>query len=408
MQYPNIERQAPGLVETLSNALIVYTKKFQQLISDGVTHLEVLRHQATNYDKIRKPQFLAEYSQELVYTYAEEYLQTFVKNMTNEAIASKLLVAKKEAEVTHQIKTEELYKRLGALEDDKVILDIEIKEHRRLLKEHSERLDAITKELKKSEEAREAINDLLSQVTAENAELTLRIEELESTVAEQASQISDLEETVGFQQLELSTQKQTILKQQSDFDQLKDLFLVANDKLDYAATGWQETNTQLADTANKLETAIAGWKETKEELKTTILKLNVTRMELNDTRMELQQAHTRLDNLEGRLNNLEAQMQALHTDVHTFIERVDNLEVGTQITPELKAELVRDLGNNIALAYATITNLRLVDPVYEQRKNWYVLLKELWKSSRRLAKKFGINLHDHFTIMQIMLKSNPC
>lgn len=386
MQYPNIERQAPGLVETLSKTLIVYTKKFQQLVKEGVTHLEVLRHQATNYDRIRQPQFLSAYANDLVYTYAEEYLQTFIKNITNEAIASKLLITKKEIELSYQVTVEDLYKKLGAMESDKILRDIELKEHRRLLKEHGDKIDTLIKSLNQAKEEKEIVNSLLAEVEIENSQLKLRIEELKATVSEQAIQICDLEEAVSSQQLELVEQKQTIATQQSEFSQLKDLFLTANNtlidtttKLDFAITKWQETSV-------KLDEAIAGWEETK---------------------LELAEAHLRIDSLEGRMDNIEAQMQAMHTDFNTFIEQVHNLKVGTVITPDFKVELTRQLGNNIALAYSTITNLRLADPIYEQRKNWYVLLKQLWKSCRHLH-KFGFNVQDHLTVMQIMLKSNPC
>jgi hypothetical protein len=142
-----------------------------------------------------------------------------------------------------------------------------------------------------------------------------------------------------------------------------------------------------------------------------------TRMELSNkewtARMELALANqaeffkAEIAEVRGRLDNIEAQMRAMRTDYTAFKEQVESIEPGTVITPELKAALTRDLGNNVALAYATVTNLRLDDPLYEQRKEWFNLLKQLMVSTKPLA-KLGFNIKNHLATMNLMLKQNAC
>lgn len=355
MTYPNIARQSATLQNRLNNLLII-KRNFKQLASNSITTVQELRHRATNYDSIRKAEVLTKFTSDLAdYTYSLEYLQTFVKDITNSTIANKLIELNRLKESEFQTKLSECSSECESLRTEMVHLDL------------------LIKELKVEREADK-----------------LRLEELENKV-------SSLEAEVAEQYELITEQDAKITKQEADINVLS---VNVTELISALKTEAKERELALAKATKERELALDKAYEKHEK---SINKLNTQwQLKLEET-TEFFKAE--IAEVRGRLDNLEAQMRAMQKDTEALNTKVENLV--TPVSVEEKQQINRDLANLVALSYSTVANLQLIDPTYEQRQKWFVLLKEVFKLTKTLP-RFGFNVKQHLNFMQAMFKANPC
>jgi chromosome segregation ATPase len=429
MAYPNVARQSVSLQARLFNLLVIKAN-FKQLASNNITTVDELRHRATNYDLIRREDVLNRYVDELAdYAYSLEYLQTFVKEMTNSRIANKLLELNRLKEAQFQAKVSEKSSECEALKTEMAHLDLLIKQLKKerladqaKLAEHEAEISALKEangvltgevnslnnkvsslklKVKGLKQETTSLNKELVTVKAVNAEQSHLIESIQTENAEQYELIEELDS----KNLTLTN---TVTQLTQDVNKLITALTVevGNHKQDL--TEWAvklEKNTKAWE--HKLEENTKAWavkleentKMWKAELKATneawLIKYNEQRKFF-----EAEIAEVR-----GRLDNLEAQMKAMKTDTETFRTKVNGL--ANPVSEETKQEIVRDLANLVALSYSTVSNLQLVDPDYEQRRTWFEVLKEVFKLTKGLP-NFGFNVKQHLNFMRMMFKANPC
>jgi len=376
MSYPNIARQSATLQNRLHNLLII-KRNFKQLASNSITTVQELRHRATNYDSIRKAEILTKFVDDLTdYNYSLEYLQTFVKDITNSTIANKLIELNRLKESEFQAKLSECSSECESLRTEMAHLDLLIKELR--AEREADRLRL------------EQLENKVSTLEAEVSTLETEVFTLEAEVSTLHSQNLELGDKVSTLTEENVEQYELIEEQDSKINVLSvnvtELISALKAESNERVNALTKANTQWrAILKAELEENNRQW-ELKLERQTEFFKAEIAEVR-------------------GRLDNLEAQMRAMRTDTDALKDKVDTL--ANPISVEDRQQINRDLANLVALSYSTVANLQLVDPTYEQRQHWFVLLKEVFKLTKTLP-RFGFNVKQHLSFIQLMFKTNPC
>jgi chromosome segregation ATPase len=252
---------------------------------------------------------------------------------------------------------------------------------------------------------------LIKELRAEREADRLRLEQLENKVSTLEAEVSTLEtevftleaevSTLHSQNLELGDKVSTLTEENVE---QYELIEEQDSKINVLSVNVTELISALKaesnERVNALTKANTQWR--------AILKAE---LEENNRQWELKLERqteffkAEIAEVRGRLDNLEAQMRAMRTDTDALKDKVDTL--ANPISVEDRQQINRDLANLVALSYSTVANLQLVDPTYEQRQHWFVLLKEVFKLTKTLP-RFGFNVKQHLSFIQLMFKTNPC
>ena len=395
MSYPNVARQSASLQNRLHSLLIIKAN-FKQLASNNITTIQELRHRATNYDSIRRAEVLTKFVDDLTdYNYSLEYLQTFIKDITNSAIGNKLIELNKLREAQFQSKLSEQSSECEALRTEMAHLDL-------LIKELKAEREADQVKLQQLEAEVTTLKTEVSVLTTENAEQYQMLGELDGKNQVLSTQVNAL--TLNVQELVASLHSEVDLRKKELEQHKVELSAQAKAHKLELTTQVKSHKLELTTQANahKLELVAQS-----ERFMQKLAESNAAwELKLEDKlREQAEFFKAEIAEVRGRLDNLEAQMRAMRTDTDTLKTKVENLVV--PISEEDKQGINRDLANLVALSYSTVSNLQLVDPIYEQRQKWFVMLKEVFKLTKTLP-RFGFNVKQHLNFMQLMFKANPC
>ena len=285
-------------------------------------------------------------------------------------------------------------------------------------------LELLIKELKQEQE----IDKLKLQ------ELENKVSDLETEVDTLHSQNLELDDKVSVLKTENTEQYELIEEQDTKINALTlnvtelvyALKAETNERVIALAKAADEQKVALAKAADEQKVALAKAADAHElaldrayikalkEQDLALAKLNsewMVKFEENNHQWEIKlerQAEffkAEIAEVRGRLDNLEAQMRAMQVDTDALKAKIDNLAIPVSV--EEKQQINRDLANLVALSYSTVSNLQLIDPTYEQRQHWYVMLKEVFKLTKRLA-RFRFNVKQHLSFVQLMFKTHPC
>jgi len=384
MSYPNVDRQSDTLINSISKQILIMVNKVKNLLGTNDCSLAKLRHEATNYDKLTKPEMLVEYKSQLTdyFSFGEEYVHTCIKTLINEKLGNHVIKLK--ATLEDRLNDELVLVQYQSYEDAKVQADLS------LMRAEISSLDSLLKEIK-----------------AENVALALRVAELETLTnellagsAEDKSKIKSLE--MSHKELELSNAKLSSdvselwkFAEYSKGDILEHKGVINTQKVQISdlnnIVGVQQV--QIGEQQVQIEVLTTDVKEKTVQIKALEHKVGEQHIVICEQQQELTEVKVELTEVKTQVSTIlenQAKAAAMYEKLLSFEEDLVSMEEGAVITKELIDSLVSKAHALIGDTYSVINNLNYHKASFEERSQWKKMVDNLRGYLQRMS-KFSLN-----------------